>query len=620
MIIDIRNDADIVTVTVAGKIDTDSAAKFEEAVDSVDRNKKLILDFAGVPYITSSGLRLLLMLCKRYKGGRMEILNVCQDVKRTFEFTGFDSLIPFQPVHEDESAWLKLSLSGFLQKKVQENPDYPIMTYGDEVYTWKDIDVLSQIVAMDLSALGIRKGTHVGIMGMNSANWVITFFAVQKLGAIAMLLNFNLTPEELQVLSGCGDITHLCYGDIPYMEDEAAFLASITDDTKSKIRHTYSISNGRNFRDRMGEYEALRELFEDVAVPDDPALIIFTSGSTGLPKAVIHSAYSLLNAAFLFADNYHLNSEDCCCQVLPLFHIFGLICSLLGNLLRDSKIAIPENMRTMTVLETLSVNKCTQLYSVPTFLIALARSRYFTQDTGKSIRCIMMGGAPVTASQLTDIQNSFPRAYLAVGYGLSEIAPVSLTAYKDSDEHVENTIGKPIGDIQVNVADPETGAILSKGCEGELLVRGFNTMAGYYHLPLQDQPLDEEGWLHTGDLAMISDDGYISLTGRIKDIIIRGGENIVPKEIETVLTQFPDIADAKVIGIPDQFYGEIVGAAIVTKSGKDIDPESLRMFLQGKLSLFKIPAHFFRYDEFPMLSNGKIDEVNLKKDVIARAG
>ena len=423
----------------------------------------------------------------------------------------------------------------------------------------------------------------------------------------------------MQGVSGIGDLTHLCYGDLTAMEDENDFIATVTNAKKSTIRHTYSFASSIAYEDRLEEYPALEGRFEEKVDTDDPAVVILTSGSTGKPKAVLLSAYNILNAAHVFAENFKLDSNDVSALILPLFHIFGLLFSFYGNVLVDGVLVLPKNNRTATILKTIEAEKCTQLYSVPTMLLAISANKSFTAEQVDSIKCVLMGGSHVTEAQVYHLQDCFRSAFFAEVYGLSEMPPVSLTAYQDTIEHVTKTVGKPIKNVEVCIEDVVTGEKLPQGQSGELLVKGFNSMVGYYRIALDDQPIDEDGWLHTGDLALIDEDGYIRLVGRKKELIIRGGENIAPGEIAEVITQFADVEDVKVQGVPDDFYGEVVGASIVMKNGIALDKNALLAFLSGKLAKYKIPAFIFQYDQFPKLANGKVDSVGLKKDMHAKA-
>ena len=626
MLVEFKTAGDVCTALVSGRINTETAQMFQDSFDAADRTKKLVLDFADVEFISSAGLRVLVVLRKRFPDDKMEVVHVSDSVYEVFEMTGFNDMIPMKRADRNMSKYVHLSFKDFLKEKAEESKDAAAVIVGGlpesgshEVYTWSDIDRLSQLIAKDLYDKGVRRGTHVGLMGMNSINWILTFFAIHKLGAIALLVNFNLKASEVQKISHIGDITHLCYGDIADSGDENAFVSVVTDPANSKITQTYKMSGDINFRDRAGEYDALEGRFAETVDSDTPAVVIFTSGSTGKPKAVLLSAFNLLNSAAINSENFHIGSDDVLCLVPPLFHIFGLVSGLLGNMIVGSTVVIPQNIRTATVLHTVATEKCTQLYSVPTLLLAIVANKSFTPEMVSSLRCVLLSGASATEQQIIELQKLFPNAFFATAYGLSEMAPVSLTAYKDTVEHVSKTIGKPTKNIEVRIIDLESGIDCPQGKSGEIVVRGYNTMVCYYRIDPSDQPLDEDGWLHTGDLGLIDEDGYIRFVGRAKELIIRGGENIAPREIAEVITQYPGIADAKVQGIPDDFYGEIVGASVVMNDGCELDTEDLKKFLSGKLAKYKMPDYIFKYDKFPMLPNGKVDSVGLKKDMNQKA-
>lgn len=638
MLVQLKSSDESTVATISGTIDTNTAQQLQDALKAADPSKKLICDFADVKYITSAGLRTMLIMRKFFPSDKMLLINVSREVNEVFKITGFDGILPVTLAGKNAAKYVSLSLKDFLKKKVAEaGANIAVIAGGDSEmalcddmakattpsdgtsYNWIELDKLSQIIARDLWNQGVRKGTHVGLMAGNSVNWISTFFAIQKLGALALLVNFNLKATEVQAISKIGDITHLCYGDIAETINEEEFISIITDSEKSSIRHTYSMGSHIKFRERENEYAALEGYFAEPVDSDDPAVVIFTSGSTGKPKAVLLSAFNLLNSASVFAEGYHIDNTDRVCLVIPLFHIFGLVVSLLGNFINDSIVVIPKNLHTATILNTIRTEKCTQLYSVPTLLLAIANSKSFEPSAVATLRCIIMGGASATASQIVELQKAFPNAFFAATYGLSEMAPVAMTAYNDSDEHVTQTVGKPVKNIEICIMDFEKKTECPRGKSGEIWVKGFNTMVCYYKIALDDQPLDEEGWLHTGDLGVMDEDGYLRLVGRAKELIIRGGENIAASEVAEAISQFPSVKDVKVQGVPDDFYGEVVGASVVMKDHAPLDTHALLAFLSTKLAKYKIPSFIFQYDSLPLLSNGKVDAVGLKKDMNAKA-
>ena len=251
-------------------------------------------------------------------------------------------------------------------------------------------------------------------------------------------------------------------------------------------------------------------------------------------------------------------------------------------------------------------------------LLAMMNNKGFTPEKLKSLRCTIISGAAATEAQIKMFREMLPNDHFLASYGLSEMAPVSITKYDDTDEHLLHTVGKPVENIEIQIRDTKTGEVCPTGVSGEVLVQGFNQMTGYYKVSLDMQSIDMDGWLHTGDLGMMNEDGYLSLSGRLKELIIRGGENIMPGEVEAAISELDMIDNVKVIGVPSDFFGEEVGACILLKEGAAWDEEAVKKELSKRLAKFKIPSYFVLYDEFPMLGTGKIDSVSLKEDAISK--
>ena len=613
---------DTITVKIIGVLNTDTTPQLETVLQDIDKSKKLVFDFEDVDYITSAGLRLLLIQRKQFSGDNMQIVNVSEKIFEVFKTTGFDTIMPISLAEETASTFIKVPLKRLLMDLAKKSDTKcAVRELGtNRDYSWADIERFACCVAKDLHHLGVRKGSHVGIMGANSIDWIVTFFAIQKLGAIALLVNPNLKSTEVQGLSKIGDIVFLCYDNKVAGEDEAQFCQEVMDAHLSEIKHTYCFTDKVSSLLTMDLAAVDEEDFSEIEVDcDDPAVVIFTSGSTGKPKAVLLSAYNLLNSGHAFNQNYRIGVHDATCLILPLFHIFGLTRILLGTGLAGSTLVLPASTHIPDILNAIESARCTMLCSVPTMLLALASSKDFSTERVDSLRCIVISGASAGEEQIHKLKENFPNAFFATNYGLSEMTPVTMTLYQDSIQHVATTVGKPIKNIQVKIIDVETNREVAQGGTGEILVKGFNTMLCYYKLEIEKQPIDAEGFLHTGDLGMIDADGYIHFVGRLKELIVRGGENIAPREIEEVMLKHPSIAQVKVQGIPDAFYGEVVGACVVVKEGMQFDEADMRAFLGNSIAKYKIPVHFVLYDKFPLLANGKIDAVNLKKDMNAKA-
>ena len=607
-------------IEVAGRIDSNNYNELQEIIDGLTLTKEeLVFDFRDVSYISSAGLRVMLSACRKMKDAVVRVINVSELVADIFRTTGFDSLLHVEQGTEDAATYISHSFKEILGMKNEKSGDVLFVSHGGNDYCWSDIEKCAQIVANDLFKAGVKKGSHVGICSANSANWIITFMAVQKLGAIACLLNFNYGAAEIADVSEVGDITHLCYGEIVGMEDTEAFLEEIRNAENNQIEHFYNIQSSISFKDRLDEYEALRGMFDIKVEADDACVMIYTSGSTGKPKGVLLSAYNILNASAAMSNEIRINENDKLCLILPLFHILGMTAGLFCNALKNASIVIPENIRTGTILSVVEHSGCTLLHSVPTMMLAIMNNKDFDPEKVHTIRCTILAGAPATESQIMLMREKFRNTHFVCAYGLSEMAPVSMTKYEDTIEHITHTVGLPVSNIRINVVNTTTGEVCAAGEVGEIVIEGFNLMSCYYKAALDKQAIDDSGWLHTGDLGFLDENGYLHLTGRIKELIIRGGENIMPSEIEKAIALFPDVADVKVQGVPDDFFGETVGASIVMKDGKPLDEEALRTFLKQRLAKYKIPAYIFRYDAFPVLSNGKIDAVGLKKDMNAKA-
>ncbi len=606
-------------IAISGSIDATSAPNFREEIASIpDDTPMVTLDFKDVEYLSSAGLREILICRQRFDGERMKIINVNPDVYDVFKITGFHTMIPMEVTYDEVATYVHLSFKDFLKKKVQTTPDATALVDNRGAFTWEDVDIYSQIIADGLAAKGVTKGTHVGLCGSNSVNWVLTFFAIQKLGAMAQLLNFNMNASEVARVATIGDITHLCYGQMPEMKDEEAFLEEL-EAADSPLEVLISVRNDRQYiRERRSEYKAIRDKYQDVVREDDPCVMIFTSGSTGVPKGVMLSAYNILNAANINYKDQTLKDNDRTCLILPLFHIFGLVAGLFANAMAGSTVFFPDNIKTDTLISLIEKEKCTVFHSVPTMLIAMMNNKGFSPERLSSLRCTIISGAAATEAQIKMFKDNLPNDHFLASYGLSEMAPVSITKYGDTDDHLLHTVGKPVENISIRICDVQTGEECPEGVAGEVQVQGFNQMIGYYKVSLDKQSIDTEGWLHTGDLGFLNSEGYLVLSGRLKELIIRGGENIMPGEVEEAISQLDMIDNVKVIGIPSDFFGEEVAACVKVKAGEGFDEDKVKNELSKSLSKFKIPSRFFVYDDFPMLGTGKIDTVSLKADVLKK--
>ena len=601
-------------VSPVGTIDTETAPQLSEALLELDyKGLDLTIDFGKTDYITSAGLRVLLVARKKLTDDTMRIVNVNDFIADVFKVTGFSDILNYK-AKKDIQTNRHLSFKDLLKKRVNDGLAF---VYNEREYTWEDVDRLSQIVADDLAKAGVKKGSHVGICSPNSINWIVTFFAVQKLGAIAFLVNYGLRPEEIATLAEIGDITHLCYGAIPGLTDFAVFSMALLGG-RSVITHMYDIGNERDYTVRLAEYEAIRDKYTEAFHPDDPSVVIFTSGSTGKPKAVLSSSFNLLNSVKAISAECKFTSEDRLCAFLPLFHVFGFASCIGIGLIYGCVSYIPINNKPVTLIDLIRDKRCTVFNTVPTMFLAMIQQPNFSPEALSSLRVSVLGGSATSESQMTMLRSLLPGNHFCNIYGMSENAVISMTRYEDTFEHVTQTVGRRVDGIEIEIRDPANGNPVPDGQPGEIYIRSKEMIVCYYHLPIEQQPLDEKGWLATGDLGLILPDGYLKLVGRVKDLIIRGGENISPGEVADEVAQLPGVADVKVIGVPHEGLGEEVAAAVVLKSGETFDEDAARQTLSEKLAKYKIPAYFIVMDKFPLLGSGKIDAITLKKDIISK--
>lgn len=507
----------------------------------------------------------------------------------------------------------KVSFRDLIEKKAADTPDHILIHETDTCHTYREVNMCADILACDLAEAGVKKGSHVGIYCPNSANWISSFFAIQKLGAIAILINPAITGPEVAMCSEIGDITHLCYGD--NVTDYDSFINELKEKPGNKIQHFINVGKNSGLKERESDKEKVEALLGFRPQNDDPAVMLFTSGSTGKPKCALLSAYNILLASYESMVSQRLTEEDRICNILPLFHVFGLVSAMCAAFLSDAEMYIPSDIHTDTLIDTIYRYKCTVFNAVPTMMLMILENRSFAPEKLKTLRCTILSAAAATREQIERLHEALPDDHFLSAYGLSESAPISTLPYDDTLENCINTVGVPMPHVKIEIRHPETDQKCSQGEIGEIVVKSENLMTAYYRVRIEDQSLGGDGWLHTGDLGYIRDDGYLCFTGRLKELIIRGGESIYPNEVASVISMLPGIDDVKVVGVQSDFYGEEVCACIKLEKGASFDEAVAREKLKKVLARFKIPSFFVLYDKFPLLATGKVDMMALKKDV-----
>lgn len=497
------------------------------------------------------------------------------------------------------------------------------MIYGEDVYSWRDLDVLSDIMADRLETKGIRRGDHVGLWGENSVAWIVTFLALQKLGAVSVMLNFNYQRRELVQVMRIGEIYWLCYGNTPAQRKDADLVETAAEKIGEDFKGLIDMRE-----DTLGLQEMLKKSADYAGRPHgrsdcrDTACMLYTTGTTMDPKCVMHSHYSLVNNAILSAERVRMGPDDRICMSQPLFHVFTLAASLLAAIYSGSMLCLLSRFGSEDILSCVQNNKCTILNGVPMNFLTLLSSKAFNRYRTDSLRLSIIGGATVSVTQFEYICQAFPTSHIMKNYGLTEGCNLCNSEFSDSTSAVARTVGRPYPHVEVAIRDPKDGHFLPTGERGEIVARGYSIMKGYFYpknCEHKVQAIDDEGWLHTGDLGVIDAEGYVTIVGRIKDIIIRGGENISPGEVSREIQRYEPVLDAMVVGAPHPILGEEVIACLMLESPDDYNEQELRSMLSVRLAKYKIPAFFLIYDSFPLKPSGKVDMRALREDVCAKA-
>ena len=516
--------------------------------------------------------------------------------------------------------------------------------------TYRELKIECDQVARGLMALGIEKGQHVGIWVTNYSEWVVAQFATAKIGAVLVTVNPAYRTHELEYVLKQSDASALIligqFRTSDYVGMANEVIPELKDSTPGELRCS-ALPHLRNVifipppsvpetstPDGMWSWEDVRRKSMEVdesdlaqrqasCDPDDTINIQYTSGTTGNPKGAMLTHYNLVANAYYTGEGMKLTEEDRLCVPVPFYHCFGCVLGNLACVTHGSTIVVPsEYFEPLKTLEAVQQEKCTALHGVPTMFIAQLGQDRFSEFDLSSLRTGMMAGSPCPIEVMRQVVDQMGAKEITIGYGQTEASPViTLTRTEDTLERRVSTVGTALPNVEVKLVDPETGEDTPAGEQGELLTRSFMVMKGYYNLPeASAAAIDNDGWLHTGDLATVDNEGYYRITGRLKDMIIRGGENVYPREIEEFLYTHPKVADVQVIGVPDERFVEEVMAWVMLKPGETADAEEIREFCKGKIAHYKIPRYIKMATEFPMTATGKVQKFRMREMAIEELG
>ncbi|MDA2894599.1 AMP-binding protein [Mycolicibacterium sp. BiH015] len=486
-------------------------------------------------------------------------------------------------------------------------------------WTYAELDAEIDTVAKGLMALGVERGDRVGIWAPNCPEWTIVQYATAKIGAILVNINPAYRTHELRYVLDQSGVSTLISATQFKTSDYVAMVDEVRSDSVALQRVLFIGTDDwamlRTAADAVDD-RALRARSAELS-NTDPINIQYTSGTTGFPKGATLSHRNILNNGFFVTEQIRFGPGDRLCIPVPFYHCFGMVMGNLGCTTHGATMVIPaQAFDPGLTLQTIEKERCTGVYGVPTMFIAMQNHVDFPQRDLSSLRTGIMAGAVCPVEVMKRCIEEMHLTEMSIAYGMTETSPVSCqTLFDDDLERRTSSIGRVHPHVEIKIVDPDTGDIVERGNPGEFCTRGYSVMLGYWRDEEKTaEAIDADGWMHTGDLAVMRPDGYCNIVGRIKDLVIRGGENIYPREIEEFLYTHPDIEDAQVIGVPDEKYGEELCAWIRMRPGRAaVDAAALREFAQGKLAHYKIPRYVHVVDEFPMTVTGKIRKVEMRE-------
>jgi len=536
---------------------------------------------------------------------------------------------------------LPYTVGELLEVQAKKYPEHEAVVYADRDLrmNYKEFNMLCRKAARGLMKLGVKKGEHIAAWSSNTPEWVVSQFATGKMGAVLVTVNTNYRTTELEYLLKQSDSTTIIlmeqYKDASYIDmvyeivpelktsepgqlesSALPYLKNVIVMGEKRFPGTYSWQDILDMADGVTE----EELDEQMATLKQSEVINmqYTSGTTGFPKGVMLTHSNIVNNAYNVASAMKLTDQDRLCIPVPFFHCFGCVMGTLACATVGATMVPVQEFSPKAVLETVEKEKCTALHGVPTMFIAELNDPDFEKYDLSSLRTGIMAGSNCPIEVMKAVNEKMGATEITIAYGQTESSPViTQTRTNDPLELRVETVGKALPEVEVKIVKPGTMEEVPRGVQGELCTRGYHVMDGYYKNPdATREGIDTEGWLHTGDLAVMDENGYCRVTGRLKDMIIRGGENIYPREIEEFLYRHPKVLDVQVVGIPDSVYGEEVMAWIILKDGESATSEEIKEYCKGKISRHKIPRYIEFTESYPMTASGKIQKFKLREQAM----
>jgi len=533
---------------------------------------------------------------------------------------------------------IEQTIGDFFDAMVARQPDALALVSRHEGlrFTYRELQTQSNRLASALQGLGLVPGDRVGIWSHNNVAWVLMQIATAKAGLILVNINPAYRTAELEYALnkvGCKALVTMAQFKT---SDYLGMLRELGPAKLPQLAHTFWIDAKPGEGEEQPGMKRFSQLLASGDANDprvaqvqktlkatDPINIQFTSGTTGFPKGATLTHRNILNNGFFIGECMKLSPADRLCIPVPLYHCFGMVLGNLACLTHGSAIVYPnDGFDPLTVLETVQAEKCTGLHGVPTMFIAELDHPRFKEFDLSTLRTGIMAGSPCPIEVMKRVVSEMHLSEITIAYGMTETSPVSCQSSTDTplDRRV-STVGTVQPHLEVKIVDPETGAVMPPGKSGELCTRGYSVMHGYWDDEAKTrEAIDAEHWMHTGDLATMDAEGYVNIVGRIKDMVIRGGENIYPREIEEFLYRHPKVQDVQVVGLPDRKYGEELCAWIIVKPGQSATEEDIREFCKGQIAHYKVPKYIRFVAEFPMTVTGKIQKFKIRDEMKAQLG